>query len=76
MSSLLGTSYGALYYRSLERAKTSALNINKGNYDVRMMLSEPARSDLNWWIANISKGVNYLSRAHQPCRLPDASLSG
>ena len=39
VSSLSGTSYGPLYYRALDRDKTHALKLNKGNFDAQMILS-------------------------------------
>ena len=77
VSSFPGTSYGPLYYRQLDRDKTSALKANRGNFDVGMSLSESAKSELNWWIANISKEQKYLSRDPPALQITtDASLSG
>ena len=37
VSSFPGTSYGPLYYGALDRDKTHALKLNKGNFDAQMI---------------------------------------
>ena len=44
--------YGPLHYRALETNKIAALKCNKGHFDRPMDLSEDAKLDLEWWIAN------------------------
>ena len=44
--------YAELFYRQLEIDKTLALKETKGNFDAHMTLSDRARSDIKWWIAN------------------------
>jgi hypothetical protein len=46
VSSFPGTTYGPLYYRSLEYDRTRALTHDKGNFDRTMILSAPARTEL------------------------------
>ena len=46
--------YGPLFHRQLEKEKVAALKQNQGNFETSMILSDMARSDLHWWIANIN----------------------
>ena len=43
-----GAQYGPLYYRELEREKSNALRLNKGNWKAIMTLSCKARAELEW----------------------------
>ena len=52
-SSLIGVPLGWLHYRSLDRAKTSALFQNAWDFDKPMTLSQAARDDITWWQHNI-----------------------
>ena len=47
-----GAQYGPLHYRELETSKNSALAKSKGNYHGKMILSEGAKIELQWWIQN------------------------
>lgn len=44
-----GVRHGPLFYRFLEREKTSALQRNFGNFDSPMLLSSQALEELSWW---------------------------
>ena len=44
-----------IYYRNIENCKNKALKQNKGNFDSYMKLTEEAKTDIKWWIANIKK---------------------
>ena len=48
-----GVRFGPLHYRELEKEKSNALKINKGNYSAHMTLSIRAKSELTWWITNL-----------------------
>ena len=72
-----GVTYGPLYYRQLEIEKVAALKQNQGNFEASMILSDMARSDLYWWIENITDTSN--TAAHGNCQVivySDASLTG
>ena len=72
-----GVMYGPLYYRQLEIEKVVALKQNQGNFEASMILSDNARSDLHWWIENITDTSN--TTAHGNCQVTvysDASLTG
>ncbi|XP_074612234.1 uncharacterized protein LOC141866599 [Acropora palmata] len=77
VASFPGVMYGPLYYRQLEIEKVVALKQNQGNFEASMILSDMARSDLHWWIENITDASNTAVRGN--CQLivySDASLTG
>eukprot|EP00794_Sanderia_malayensis_P010704 gene10704-11849_t len=77
VSSLPAVQYGALYYRWLEKDKTLALKLNKGNFKAMMSLSDKARNELQWWSNNITTCYNNI--VHAPITATvysDASLKG
>ena len=77
MSSLPGVEYGPLHYRSLERDKTDALKENKGNFGASMTLSQNARENLYWWIANIDTSYKVISNGESEFFIQtDASTHG
>ena len=43
--------------QGLERDKSDALKLNKGNFDAKMKLSPLACDDLKWWHTEINSGV-------------------
>ncbi len=45
---------GPLFYRSLEIPKDYALKTHNGNFQARMSLTREAKSDLKWWVQNLS----------------------
>ncbi len=60
VSTFPAVSYGQLYYRQLENEKIAALKHCAGNFEASMSLSDLARHDLRWWIANIQCEKKYL----------------
>lgn len=54
VSSLPGVQFGRLHYRQLEKDKSRALQLCKGNYDGPVTLSNDSRSELEWWVHNIT----------------------
>ena len=54
VSSLPGVQFGRLHYRQLEKDKSRALQLSKGNYDGPVALSNDSRSELEWWVNNIT----------------------
>ena len=77
VASFPGVMYGPLYYRQLEIEKVIALKQNQGNFEASMILSDLARSDLYWWIENITDASNTAVRGN--CAVivySDASLTG
>lgn len=57
-----GVQYGPLHYRVLERAKIQALRQSAGNYEAVVKISQPMRSELQWWIDNIEQSYNVICR--------------
>ena len=55
-----GAQYGKLHYRALEKDKSCALMLFKGNYQARMNLSEDAKVEIRWWILNITQCTRTL----------------
>ena len=77
VASFPGAMYGPLYYRQLEIEKVIALKQNQGNFEASMFLSDLARSDLHWWIENITDASNTAVRGN--CAVivySEASLTG
>ena len=76
VASFPGVMYGPLYYRQLEIEKVAALKQYRGNFEASMILSEIAKSDLHWWIENITDTSN--TATHGNCQVTvysDASLT-
>ena len=72
-----GVMYGALYYRHIEYDKTCALRNKRWNFDRRTSLSGKAKTELEWWIANVMTAENVMTRCQPSCELmTDASNEG
>ena len=54
VSSLPGVQFGRLHYRQSEKDKSLALHLCKGNYDGPVTLSNDSRTELDWWVNNIT----------------------
>jgi len=54
VASFPGVMYGPLYYRLLEKEKVAALKQSRGNFEATMNLSDMGKTDLHWWIENIT----------------------
>ena len=77
VSSFPGTIHGTLYYRHIERDKSLALKQHKGNFDAKMILSDSAKSELTWWVQNITSTFNVISHGQPTFQITtDASLLG
>ena len=76
-ASFPGVMYGPLYCRQLEIEKVAALKQNKGNFDSFMNFSGNARSDLQWWIDNITNTSNTVTHGNPQVTIhSDISLTG
>ena len=74
VAALPGVSHGALHYRSLERAKNSALASRNGNFNKRMSLPPDALADVLWWEQHVCDSIR-----REPVHLTlysNASLEG
>ena len=67
VSCLPAIRYGALFYRYLERDKIIGLRANAGNFDGKMKISSNGKSDLQWWLCNVSSSI-------MPIKVPSYSL--
>lgn len=54
VSSFPAIEYGPLYYRKLDKDKSNALAIHKGNFEAHMSISSKAKVELNRWLTNLS----------------------
>ena len=69
--------FGELHYRHLERNKILALQANKGDYDATMSLSKEARSELYWWVTNVTMAFKNIVQTNPDLTLTtDASNTG
>ena len=77
VSSFPAVLQGPLYYRNLERDKTSALACNNGNFDAKITISAQGISELQWWATNVRNAFKPTSHS-QPSLVitTDASLQG
>ena len=77
ISSFPGVVHGPLYFRQLEREKTSALKCHQGNFDSTMSLSVESRAELKWWIDSIESSFNVIYHGQPELTLnTDASTKG
>ena len=53
VASFHGVMYGPLWYRALEKDKMQGLRQGNGVYDSLVLLSEEAKTELQWWKDNI-----------------------
>ena len=67
IASLPAVPFGKLFYRVLEKEKTKALKVNRGDFDRYMSLSSAARDELFWWKENILTAVRFV-------RIPQVDL--
>ena len=77
VSSVTGVEFGPLHYRFLESDKVQALKVALGDFDKSVMLSEDARSDVQWWLDNAALEVRHID--HGPFKVfltTDASELG
>lgn len=63
VASFPGVMYGPLYYRQFEIEKVAALKQNRSNFEATMNLSDMARSDIQWWIENITTTSNMTTHS-------------
>ena len=49
VSSFPAVQFGPLFYRRLEKEKSIALKLNKGDYTASMSLTRKAKYELSWW---------------------------
>ena len=77
VSSFPGVEYGQLFYRSLEIQKIKALNESRGDFDQMMPVTDEMKSDMTWWIENLSSQKRDVTKADADIVLnSDASLEG
>ena len=76
-SSFIAVPQGKLHFRNLERNKTKALIINKGNFDKQISLSNIAKAEIAWWEDHIMHSFAPIIRDNPTIVITtDASLLG
>ena len=61
----------------IEADKCTALQINKGNYSGKAIISPEAINELNWWVSSIRHAHNNLTTSDPTLTLcTDASMLG
>lgn len=60
---------GKLFYRKLETAKIAALHNNSGNFDKWMPITDDMKTDLNWWVSQVTLQKRKIFR-----KSPDTEL--
>ena len=76
-SSFIAVPEGKLYFRNMDRDKTKALALNKGNFDKYMKLSSQGIEDITWWYNNIMSSVSPILRENPSIVITtDASMKG
>ena len=77
VSACPGVRYGWLYTKLMEREKFLALEKVKGNFDKSMKLSGDIKSELQWWIKNVSTANNLIRDSEFRLEIfSDSSLTG
>ena len=77
ISSFQAIKYGKLHYRDLERLKTKALKINKGNFDKKTSIDSHGKQDIIWWKNNILGSFNTIRIGNPSFTITtDASTTG
>ena len=68
---------GKLYYKQFENEKIMALRRSLGDFDSKIILSQIAKSDLQWWLDNLSISHSPISRGQPDIVIEtDASTRG
>jgi ribonuclease HI len=60
VASFSAVEYGKLHYRQLEINKIYALQKSYGNYDSLMEITNDMKTELHWWIENLSLQVRHI----------------
>ena len=77
VAALPAVPHGALHYRSIEKANTSALQSKKENFNKKMTLPVDALSDIFWWEQHVLVSFSPICRdAVHYTLYSDASLEG
>lgn len=77
VSSFSAVEYAPLHYRKLEKAKTSALKLSKGDFNANMIVTEEMKSELQWWIENLHSQKRHILHGNAEMLITtDASAAG
>ena len=53
VSTFSAVEYGRLFYRTIEMEKIDALKLSKGNFSLKMQITNEMKTELKWWIDNL-----------------------
>ena len=77
VSSFPAVEFAEMHYRHLELDKICALRESEGNFDAIMTLSPLSRTELTWWVNNVTHTSKAISRGNPNLTLTtDASKVG
>ena len=77
VSSFPAVEFAEMHYRHLELDKICALRESKGNFDAIMTLSPSSRTELTWWVNNVTHASKAISHGNPNLTLTaDASNVG
>ena len=77
VASFTAVKYGPLYYRHLEENKKAALQVAKGDYDSPVSITISARTELHWWVNNVTTASNDITPSDPDITVAsDASMWG
>ena len=77
VSSFPAAEFAEMHYRHLELDKICALRESKGNFDAIMTLSPLSRTELTWWVNNVTHASKAISHGNPNLTLTtDASKVG
>lgn len=64
VSSFSAVEFGPLHYRDIEKDKTSALQMERGDYDSQMYITSRIKEELSWWIENLPSQKRRISHGN------------
>lgn len=77
VSSFSAVEYGKLHYRELEKSKSIALKLFRGNFEAKMGVNWRMKKELHWWIHNVNTQCRVIDHGNpQAVVQTDASLAG
>ena len=76
VASFPAVEFGLLYYRTLEKDKSTALSAHKGNFEASMTISHQGKAELNWWLTNLKNSRKNFLTPIDMVLYSDASMTG
>lgn len=77
VSSFPGVLWGPLFYRNLDRLKSSAVELNGGNFEALTQITAKTEKELDWWVQNVENSFYPLETTDPVVEIKtDAATSG